>query len=81
MMSKPSNSDSSYNHSASRPVEAKASEADRRRDETITRIRTALLNDRLAVMDLSGENTGTDPYNSGVHRVLARPEVWNKRSR
>lgn len=77
MMSKPT----SNSNGAPRPVEAKASEADKRRDETITRIRAALLNDRLEVMDLSGENTGTDPYNSGIHRVLAKSEVWNKRSR
>jgi len=55
--------------------------ADRRRDDTLTRLRSALLEDRLAVLDLASENTGTDPYNSGVHRTLAKGHVWDKRSR
>jgi hypothetical protein len=57
------------------------SASDRRRNETLERIRAALLDERLAVLELSGETTGTDPYNSGVHRTLGRGDVWSKRSR
>jgi hypothetical protein len=73
-----SNSDQvrSMDHAA-----AEAVESNKRRDDTITRIRTALLRDRLAVVSLSDENAGTDPYNSGVHRALAKDHVWRKRSR
>jgi hypothetical protein len=60
---------------------AETAEVDRRRDDTLNRIRTALLRDRLAVTSLSDENTGTDPYNSGVHRALAKAHVWGKRPR
>jgi hypothetical protein len=57
------------------------SASDQRRSETLERIRAALLDERLAVLELSGEATGTDPYNSGVHRTLGRGDVWSKRSR
>ena len=57
------------------------SAADTRRDDTFMRLRAALLEDRLALMDFSTENTGTDPYNSGVHRAMAKAHVWSKRSR
>jgi hypothetical protein len=56
-------------------------EGDVRRDETISRLRSALMHDRLSVMALTDENTGTDPYNSGVHRALAKAHVWRKGSR
>jgi hypothetical protein len=62
-------------------AEPAISRADRRRDETLTRIRSALLEERLAVVTSSGENTGTDPYNSGVHRALSGAHSWSKRSR
>ncbi len=70
-------------HRQDRPLQAKVADAsaERRREDTLARLRSALLEDRLAVLELSGENTGTDPYNSGVHRVLGKGLVWNKRSR
>jgi hypothetical protein len=55
--------------------------ADKRRDDTFMRLRSALLQDRLAVVDTSAESSGTDPYNSGVHRALARAHAWSKRAR
>ncbi len=55
--------------------------SDTRRDETIKRLRSALMHDRLAVMALTDENAGTDPYNSGIHRALAKAHVWRKGSR
>jgi hypothetical protein len=55
--------------------------ADKRREDTFMRLRAALLEERLALVDTSAENTGTDPYNSGIHRALVRAQVWNKRSR
>lgn len=57
------------------------SASDKRREDTFTRLRSALLEDRLALLELSSENTGTDPYNSGVHRAMAKAHVWSKRSR
>lgn len=60
---------------------AATDENDLRRDDTINRLRSALLKDRLAVMALTDENTGTDPYNSGVHRALTKAHVWRKGSR
>ena len=66
-----------------KPLQAKVADAsdERHREDTFMRLRSALLEDRLAVLELSGENTGTDPYNSGVHRAMAKGHVWNKRSR
>lgn len=56
--------------------------SDLRRDSTINRLRDALITDRLAVMDLAGEGTGADPYNSGTHHTLgARDLIWGKRPR
>jgi hypothetical protein len=55
--------------------------AEKRREDTFTRLRSALLEERLAVMETSSENSGTDPYNSGVHRAMAKAHVWSKRSR
>ena len=76
-----SSSSSSTPPVATSNAETKPSAGDQRRSETLERIRAALLDERLAVMEFSGENTGTDPYNSGVHRTLGRGEVWSKRSR
>jgi hypothetical protein len=73
--------ESSADHATSADrATAEAKEADKRRDNTLGRIRTALLRDRLSVLSLSDENTGADPYNSGVHRALASTHVWRKRS-
>jgi hypothetical protein len=55
--------------------------ADDSRNDTFMRLRSALLEDRLAVLESQTENTGTDPYNSGIHRAMAKAHVWNKRSR
>ena len=49
-----------------------------RQQATLLRIQAALLADRLAVIDLAGENTGSDPYNSSSNR--SNRAVWNKRS-
>lgn len=51
------------------------------RSDTFTRLRSALLEDRLAVLESAHENTGTDPYNSGIHRAMTKAHVWGKRSR
>jgi hypothetical protein len=56
-------------------------DSDQQRNNTLTRIRAALLEDRLSAMALTEENTGNDPYNSGVHRALGKATVWTKRSR
>ena len=63
------------------PTGATGTAGDQRRDDTFMRLRTALLEDRLALMETTSEQTGTDPYNSGVHRAMARAHVWSKRSR
>jgi hypothetical protein len=63
------------------PTAAPVDQGDQRRDDTINRLRTALIKDRLAVISLTDENTGTDPYNSGVHRALVKAHVWRKGSR
>ena len=55
--------------------------ADKRREDTFMRLRSALLEERLALVDTSPENTGSDPYNSGIHRAMAKAHVWSKRSR
>jgi hypothetical protein len=56
-----------------------AAAADERRDDTLNRLRAALLSDRLSVLELTGENTGTDPYNSGGMRGPSH--VWRRRAR
>lgn len=66
---------------STRQPESESADGDKRRDHTLTRIRSALLHDKLAVMSLTNENAGTDPYNSGVHRALGKATAWNKRSR
>lgn len=58
---------------------AETAAADQRRHDTLNRLRAALLADRLSVLELTGENTGTDPYNSGS--VRAPSHVWRRRSR
>jgi len=63
------------------PTAAPVDQNDQRRDDTINRLRSALLQERLAVISLTDENSGTDPYNSGVHRALAKAHVWRKGSR
>lgn len=70
-------------HQGSQMLQAQSepSDAEKRRDDTLTRIRGALLEERLSVLAVSGENCGTDPYNSGIHRALAKTQVWSKRSR
>ena len=68
-------------HASSPRAPENPSAGDQRRSETLERIRAALLDQRLAVLEISGESTGTDPYNSGVHRTLGRGDVWSKRSR
>lgn len=65
----------------SRQATPATDQSDPRRDDTISRIRTALIQDRLTVVSLTEEDTGTDPYNSGVHRALAKAHVWRKGSR
>lgn len=40
-----------------------------RRQTVIAQIEAALLADKLSVMELREENTGTDPYNSGVFQA------------
>lgn len=63
------------------PTAPEISKSEQRREDTLNRIRSALVEERLAVVSTSEENTGTDPYNSGIHRALATREVWSKRSR
>ena len=49
-----------------------------RRQTVLAQIEAALLADKLSVVELAEESTGTDPYNRG----RARPSVWDsKRSR
>jgi len=57
-------------------------DSDQRRDSTINRLRDALITDKLAVMDFTGEGVGADPYNSGQHRTLeTKTPIWGKRPR
>ena len=62
-----------------KPAQPAATE--KRREEALTRLRSALLEDRLELMEHSDESTGTDPYNSGIHRAMVKGHVWKKRSR
>jgi hypothetical protein len=48
-----------------------------RRQTILAQIEAALLADKLSVLELGKESTGTDPYNSG--RVSH--SVWSKRAR
>lgn len=78
-MSRP-NSNSEHSGD-SRQAQVEASATDKRVEDTFTRLRSALLEERLSLLDLSGEGAGTDPYNSGTHRALVKAHVWGKRSR
>ncbi len=64
-----------------RRPETRPADSDQPLNNTFTRLRSALLEDRLAGMALTDENTGNDPYNSGTHRALGKATIWNKRSR
>lgn len=66
-----------------KPAQAKIAAAvdDTGREDTFTRLRSALLEERLELMEVGSQNTGTDPYNSGIHRAMVKAHVWGKRSR
>lgn len=50
-----------------------------RRQTVLAQIEAALLADKLSVLDIAEESTGTDPYNRG--RPIS-PSAWNsKRAR
>lgn len=49
-----------------------------RRQTVLAQIEAALLSDKLAVMNLSEENTGTDPYNSGIY---PKAQAWGTKPR
>jgi len=76
-----SSPDSKIGKGNSGPVKAEESTGERRQNDTFTRLRTALLEERLALMERSSEDSGTDPYNSGIRRTTLEAPVWNKRSR
>ena len=71
----------SHESGNSRQTKVPEESVDQRREDTFMRLRSALLEERLAVLDTTSENTGTDPYNSGIHRAMVKAHVWNKRSR
>jgi hypothetical protein len=48
-----------------------------RRQTVLAQIEAALLADKLSVMEISEECTGTDPYNNARLRVIP----WNKQAR
>jgi hypothetical protein len=48
-----------------------------RRQTVLAQIEAALLADKISVLEISEEGTGTDPYNSGRARV----DTWQKRAR
>ncbi|MEJ0100532.1 MAG: hypothetical protein WDO12_12720 [Pseudomonadota bacterium] len=61
-------------------AEEEVDPSDRRRDVTITRLRMAILQDKSSVVSSGVESCGSDPYNSGVHRALAKKnDPWDKR--
>ncbi len=49
-----------------------------RRQTVLAQIEAALLADKLSLVELAAEDTGSDPYNSGVFRT---GETWGKRAR
>ena len=49
-----------------------------RRQTVLAQIEAALLADKLSVLNLAEESTGTDPYNSGSPRAA---DHWGKRAR
>ncbi len=48
-----------------------------RRQSVLAQIEAALLADKISVLEISEEGTGTDPYNS----VRPRVDTWQKRAR
>ena len=48
-----------------------------RRQTVLAQIEAALLADKISVLEISEEGTGTDPYNSG----RLRADTWQKRAR
>jgi hypothetical protein len=48
-----------------------------RRQTVLAQIEAALLANKLSVLELAEEQTGTDPYNRG----RARADVWSRRAR
>lgn len=48
-----------------------------RRQTVFAQIEAALLSDKLSLVELSEENAGTDPYNTGRYPAHA----WGKRAR
>ena len=50
-----------------------------RRATVLAQIEAALLADKLSVLELADEQTGTDPYNRG--RTTPAQSVWGKRAR
>ncbi len=63
-------------------AEVEIDESDARRNVTFTRLRTAILQDKFTAIGKSDESSGSDPYNSGVHRSLEKKShSWDKRSR
>jgi hypothetical protein len=48
-----------------------------RRQTVLAQIEAALLANKISVLEISEEGTGTDPYNSGRTRV----DAWQKRAR
>ena len=49
-----------------------------RRQTVLAQIEAALLADKLSVLNLAAESTGTDPYNRGLPRAA---DNWGKRPR
>jgi hypothetical protein len=47
-----------------------------RRQTVLAQIEAALLADKLSVLEIVDEATGTDPYNTGRRR----PDTWQKRA-
>jgi hypothetical protein len=52
---------------------------DLRLKDTLSRLRSALLDDRLAQMELSGEKAGADPRDTGIHLAAASAYDWSNR--
>lgn len=50
-----------------------------RQQDTLARIKAALMAERIAVTDITGEDTGTDPYNSSGRRAAGY--AWGNRTR
>ncbi len=67
--------------SGTRRLEREPAASEQPLNNTFTRLRSALLEDRLTAMALTDENAGRDPYNSGTHRALGKSTAWDKRSR